>query len=249
MTKHEVRRVRQDLVRRAVQVVSKQYLTPRMLRFVFHSDELKGFSSPSPDDHIKIFLPLSDPREAMARDFTPRAWDVESGTIVLDFALHPEGPAAEWARSAEVGGVLEIGGPRGSTIIPDDFDWYLLVGDATALPSIGRRLEKLRRGVPVQVLALVHDGADKLELATAAACRIEWVESSGDLRQAVETLIAATHTLEFPAGDGFIWIPAEASVARDFYRYVIDVLKHPKDWVKAAGYWCAGKADAGHHIS
>jgi NADPH-dependent ferric siderophore reductase len=145
--------------------------------------------------------------------------------------------------------MLEIAGPRGSTIVPDDFDWYLLVGDATGLPSIGRRLETLRQGVPVHVLALVEDGTEKQKLATVSACRIDWIESSGNLQQDAEILIAAAQALEFPAGDGFIWIAAEVSVARDLYRYAVDVLHHPKEWVKAAGYWRAGEMDAGQRIS
>jgi len=249
MTKHEFTRVRQETVRRSLRVVSKEYLTPRMLRVEFYSDALRGFSSPLPDDHIKIILPGSDTSKPVMRDFTPRAWDVNAGTISLDFALHPQGPAAEWARTVEVGAVLEIGGPRGSTIVPDDFDWYLLVGDATGLPSIGRRLETLRQGVPVHALVLVEDGTEKQELATVSACRIDWIESSGNLRQDAETLISAAQALEFPAGDGFIWIAAEVSVVRDFYRYAVDMLHHPKEWVRAAGYWCAGKADAGQRIS
>jgi NADPH-dependent ferric siderophore reductase len=230
-------------------VVSKQYLTPRMLRVEFYSDELRGFSSPSPDDHIKIILPGRGTGEPVMRDFTPRAWDSNAGTIALDFALHPHGPAAEWTRTAEVGSVLEIGGPRGSTIVPDDFDWYLLVGDAIGLPSIGRRLETLRQGVPVYALVLVEDGAEKQDLATVAACRVDWIESSGNLQEDSKTLVAAAQALEFPAGDGFIWIAAEVSVARDFYRYAVGALHHPKEWVKAAGYWCAGKASAGQRIS
>jgi NADPH-dependent ferric siderophore reductase len=38
---------------------------------------------------------------------------------------------------------LGIGGPRGSFIVPMDLDWHLLVGDATALPAIARRLSEL----------------------------------------------------------------------------------------------------------
>jgi NADPH-dependent ferric siderophore reductase len=249
MTKHEFTRVRQEPVQRSLRVVSKQYLTPRMLRIEFHSDELRGFNSPSPDDHIKIFMPGSGTSESAIRDFTPRAWDVNTGTIILDFALHPKGPAAEWARTAEVGTTVEIAGPRGSTVVPDDFDWYLLVADATGLPSIGRRLETLRPGVPVYVLALIDNSPEKQVLATAAECRIDWIESSGNLRQDAETLIASARALELPGGDGFIWIAAEVSVARYFYRYIVDVMHHPKEWVKAAGYWCAGIADAGQRIS
>src|SRR6185436_499825 len=90
-----------------------------------------------------------------ARDFTPRRFDVASGTFVIDFALHDAGPATNWAVAAKVGDTLEIGGPRGSAVIPDDFDWYILIGDETALPAIGRRVEELRQDVPVTTIVAV----------------------------------------------------------------------------------------------
>ena len=60
MIQHEFKRVRQEAVKRTLHVVRKQQVTPHMLRIEFQSDELAGFQSPSPDDHIKIFLPAVD---------------------------------------------------------------------------------------------------------------------------------------------------------------------------------------------
>lgn len=221
-----------------------------MLRIIFHSNDLRGFTSPSPDDHIKIFLPSADDGPAIMRDFTPRAWDIATCNITLDFALHRNGPASEWAQKAKEGDTIQIGGPRGSTIAPEDFDWYLLIGDATALPSIGRRLESLRPGVPVQVFALVADNEkERQEFQTSAACEVHWLMSSGRSREDAITMRTAVETFQAPEGDGFIWIAAETSVARELYNYAVQTLRHPKEWVKAAGYWSEGQADTGERSS
>jgi NADPH-dependent ferric siderophore reductase len=172
MQKHEITRMRKDVVRRTLRVFAKKHITPRMLRIVFQSDELHGFDSPSPDDHIKIFLPTSGDEKPLSRDFTPRAWDVEAGTVTIDFALHEVGRATEWSRAARAGDRPEVGGPRGSTVVQDDFDWYLLIGDATALPSIGRRLERVRTGVPVDVFALIADSEERQDFVTTANCDV-----------------------------------------------------------------------------
>lgn len=78
--------------------------------------------------------------------------------------------------------------------MPDDFDWYLLLGDATALPSISRRLERLRIGVPADVFLLVADSEEQQDSVTNANCNVRWLtgsESSPDkaaaLRSALET--------------------------------------------------------------
>ncbi len=237
MSLHEITKVRKDVVRRSLRVRSTELLTPRMRRIVFESDELEGFDSPSPDDHIKIFLPANAGETPVMRDFTPRQWDIPNRTLTLDFALHESGPATEWARTAKPGDPLGIGGPRGSTVVADDFHWYLLVGDASALPSMARRLEGLREGVPVHVVAVVADSAEQQSLATRAAATTEWIVCMDDPRQQASALRDALAAWPFPEGDGFIWISAEASVARDLYTFVVDTWQHPAAWVKAAAYW------------
>ncbi|WP_330848838.1 SIP domain-containing protein [Mangrovicoccus ximenensis] len=57
-------------------------------------------------------------------------------------------------------------------------------------------------------------------------------------------MLEALKALELPAGKGFIWIAAEAGVARALKQYVLGELGHPGAWMKAAGYWTAGQSDA-----
>jgi NADPH-dependent ferric siderophore reductase len=78
------------------------------------------------------------------RDFTPRHYDQAARELTVEFALHATGAA--WARQAAPGQVAVIAGPRGSMIIPMDYAWHVLAGDATALPAIRRRLEELPAG-------------------------------------------------------------------------------------------------------
>src|SRR5580658_5829610 len=118
---NRTRRVRNNSRRRTLTVLEKGYVTPRMLRIVLGGDDLKGFTSPSADDHIKLYVP-GDGRDLEARDFTPRDFDPEAQKLTIDVALHPAGPAIRWAEQVEIGNSVEINGPRGSFLIADDFD-------------------------------------------------------------------------------------------------------------------------------
>src|SRR5262245_39180093 len=161
MTKHAITRVRHEPRRRILTVQRVERLTPSMARITLCGD-LAGFISSGYDDHVKVFFPLPGqngptmpqpdangqvpegvPRSP-GRDYTPRRYDVTRNELVIDFALHDAGPATSWAAQAAPGQQLGVGGPRGSFLVPDDFDWYLFIGDETALPAIGRRLEELR---------------------------------------------------------------------------------------------------------
>jgi NADPH-dependent ferric siderophore reductase len=249
MPLHDITRMRRETRRRMLTVASVEALTRRMKRIVFTSDSLHDFASAAHDDHVKLFFPAEPDGEAPRRDFTPRAFDPAQGTLVIDFALHEAGPATSWAARAKVGDRLEIGGPRGSTIVPDDFDWYLLVGDETALPAIGRRVEELRPGVPVTTIAVVADRAEIQTLAARAALTPIWVLRDAAGADDATSLLAALSGQALPPGDGFIWIGAEASVARALRTYLVAERGHRKDWIKAAGYWKRGEADAHETIT
>ena len=244
INRHGVVRVRHETKRRPLTVRCVTRLTPNMMRIEFTSAELTDFVSASPDDHIKIRVP--DPQVeggVSMRDYTPRAFDVELGLMTIDFALHEAGPVTAWALAAKEGDTIEIGGPRGSAVVPDDFDYYLLVGDETALPSIGRRIENLRPGVSVTSVVIVDTPAEVQSFETHAAWRHVWVYRDGATDDAA-LLREALANWQAPAGEGYVWIAAEATVARTLRAYMLDERGHNKQWLKAAGYWVRGEADA-----
>lgn len=244
--RHQTLRVRHEIRRRALTVTALDQLTPHMLRIGLTSPELHDFVSPSADDHIKLFFPDPDGGMVM-RDFTPRAFDTAKGELTIDFALHEAGPATQWAAAAKIGDRLDIGGPRGSAIIADDFDWHLLVGDETALPAMARRVEEMKPGMTVATYGIVANAAEVMDFQSPAALTQTWITRDG-AQDDTALLRAALDGFTPPAGDGFVWIAAEGGVARALRQYMIEDRGHPREWMKAAGYWARGKADGGGKI-
>jgi NADPH-dependent ferric siderophore reductase len=243
---HQTVRVRHELRRRKLVVSGVESLTPRMRRIHFTSPDLADFISPSPDDHIKLFFPwIAATGEPTMCDFTPRAFDNAKRTLTIDFALHGSGPATEWAVGAKVGQTLEIGGPRGSLLVPDDFDWYLLIGDESALPTIGRRVEGLRPGVSVSTVVTVAHEEEKQTWVTRASLRPEWLVRGEPSVNDGALLRRALAGFTPPAGDGFIWIAGESELVREVRTHVVEERRHPSDWLKAASYWHRVANDGG----
>jgi NADPH-dependent ferric siderophore reductase len=243
MTEHRITRVRHELVRRRLAVREVARVTPHMLRITLEGEELAGFTSASPDDHVKIFVPGAQ-GEIERRDYTPRHYDAEAGTLAIDFALHDAGPATQWALQAKAGDVVEIGGPRGSTLIPWSFDWYLLVGDETALPAIGRRIEEAPAGVRIISVIAVTGPEERQAFETKAEHDAIWVYRPAALADGPGVMLAALAEFQFPAGEGFIWIAAEAKVAKVLRQEIETSRGHLRQWMKASGYWTKGVADA-----
>lgn len=236
-----ITRHRHELRRRSLTVRTVTDITPNMRRVVLDSPELEGFTSLGFDDHIKLFFDTGRDKPEM-RDYTPRAYDGQ--TLTLDFALHDAGPATQWAMDARPGSTLTIGGPKGSSVIAPVFDWYLLIGDETALPAIGRKVEETPAGVTVVTLVAVTDAAEEQPFHTAATHQAHWVHRPASAAADPAPLTEALRGLTLPEGQGFIWAAAESGVARALKSHILGEIGHPPAWMKAAGYWTQGQADA-----
>ena len=253
---HEIVKVRHEVVIRALQVRKVANLTPRMRRVTLSGADLKGFHSPSPDDHVKLFFPAPgsvDTRPALpdlgekgpksieglskGRDYTPRRYDAKAQELDIDFVLHGDGPASTWAANAAPGHWLVMGGPKGSRIVPDDFDNYILIGDETALPAIGRRLEELPLSANVITVVEVADAKEQQSLASKARVERLWVHRKGKPAGEGKGLLEAARELRFPSGDTFVWVAGESRIVRGIRKHLEDERRHKEDWTKTSGYW------------
>lgn len=235
-TPRRVERVRHEVRRRELTLARVRQLSPHFRALTFAGEVLEGFTSASFDDHVKLFLDAGGPEPVM-RDYTPRHYDAAARELTIEFALHGDGPASRWAARAQPGDRLTIGGPRGSFIIPADYDWQLLVGDASALPAIARRLQELPPGTRVQAIVQVEE-ADRRTLETSAALDLQWVASP-------EACLDAVRAWQPPAGEGYVWAAGEAAAMAELRRIVVDEKGHDRHAIRAAAYWKRGKA--AHH--
>lgn len=231
-----VQRVRHEIVRRQLTVARIESLGPSFRSITLSGPELAGFVSSSFDDHLKFIVGPGTDAQQM-RDYTPRHYDPVANELTLEFVLHGDGPAATWAQQAEVGQQAFIGGPRGSSIIPMDFAWHLLVGDATALPAIARRLEELPAGAhAIAIVAVPHED-DRRTLKSKADVSVQWVADDA-------ALVAAVRALALPPGEGYAWCAGETSTSAALRAVLVEEKGHDRYAITASAYWREG--DSGH---
>ncbi|MFJ4348017.1 siderophore-interacting protein [Pseudomonas sp. NPDC089401] len=246
-----IHRVNHEIRQRRLQVLRVTELTPRMRRITLGGDELQGFTSLGSDDHIKLlFAETAEQQQAMdarnlgrdggarptMREYTPRRIDLVNNELDIDFVLHGDGPASTWAAQAAPGHVLNIAGPRASLVVPDIFDSYLLVGDETAIPAIGRRLEELPAGRRVLAVIQVEDEQERQPLPSKADVEVVWIRRDEDL-------LAMLQGLTLPQGKLYGWVALEKSLTRQAKALLLEK-GVAEDALKAAAYWRAdGTAD------
>lgn len=235
----QITRIRHETRRRDLEIVEIKRLTPCMIRLTVAGPELEGFASAGFDDHIKLFVP--DGAEGAMRDYTPRHYDAALGQLVIDVVDHVGGPAADWARTASVGDRAIIGGPRGSKVIGGNIDHWVLIGDETALPAIGRQIEALPHGTRVTAIIAVPSAADEQRFESQADVSLRWIHRPMAMSHDCSVFDDAIYEADLPTGT-FAWIAAEANVARAVRDRLL-ARGLPLSWLTAAGYWLHGSAD------
>ena len=253
-------RVRHETRMRLLDVIGITDITPLMRRITLKGD-LEGFASLGHADHIKAFFfptgvePMLVPigpdglqfpagQKPEMRDYTPRYFDTTAGTLVLDFVLHGDGPASGWAARVAIGDKLVIGGPRGSLVVPAAFDWYLLAGDETALPALGRRIEELPAGAKIVAVIEVDNAAEEQHFETEADLVLHYVHRNGRPAGTTSLILDTIADIEFPPGDAYAYIAGESSMSKAVRAHLTEHRHFNPEWVKAAGYWLLGAADA-----
>lgn len=244
-SENTIHRVMHQIKHRQLSVLRVIDLTPRMRRITLGGVQLQGFISLGSDDHVKLLFAnnaeeqaamdaLDLPKEGVKptmREYTPRRIDLVANELDLDFVLHGDGPASTWAAQAQPGHTLNIAGPRGSLVVPDIFDSYLLVGDETAIPAIGRRLEELPAGRKVLALIEIEDEEERQPLPSKADVEVIWIQRHR------QDLLKVLADISLPGGELYAWVALEKALTRKAKALLLEEKGIADDRIKAAAYW------------
>lgn len=265
-TQARVERVMHELRPRSVEVLSVEDIAPRYRRITFGGEDLATFTTASPADHIKFLVSLDPERDPQPpvrgekgmrapedappqtmRDFTPRRFDAERNELQIDFVLHESGPVADWAKVAEPGTKALVLGPRGSKVVKPLFDWFLMVGDETMLPSIGRQIEELPAGMKLVAFVEVDGPEYEQAFETAGDVELHWVHRNGVEPGVGTALLDTIKATTFPEGEFFVWAGGEAGQLKLIRRHLLDERGAQKEFCGITGHWKRGEKDFDHH--
>lgn len=229
------------------------HLTPRMVRVTFTSPELADFAWNGPAAHIKLIFgpppagaggdaPGETARPAM-RTYTPRRFDPEARELDVDFILHGEGPASTWAAQAAVGHTLQIAGPGRNYVVDPSADWFLLVGDDTAIPAISTILEVLPPSASATVFLEVVSREDEVTIPSHPKTTVNWLHRGDDAKHAGGPLEANLRNFPMPSGNGRIYVACEAGAMRRIRAHLLTDKTINREHLTTRGYWKLGSVD------
>lgn len=241
-------------------------LTPGMRRVTLGGAQLGPFTSvngleqprfvsPGFDDDIRLIFPYpgeqglvlptqaqghldwpKDPRP-LAKVYTVRRWDAETGELDVDFVKHGIGTATTWAYRAKPGDRIHFFGPHASAGLPTHADWLLVAGDDTALPAIGRLLEELPRDARAQVFIEIAEHSHIQNLRELPGVTVTWLVRDGAEPGTTTLLLDAVRDTVWWEGMPFAWVAGEQSTVRDIRRHLVEDRGIPKEDITFVGYW------------
>ncbi len=164
---------------RRLRVIRSKIVTPHMLRLTLGGPELSGFPADSNSAYIKLKMTEPPPdceKRPIIRTYTVRDYNADKLELDVDFVLHEDqGPASGWAKTAQPGDEMTILGPGPKKLVDYAADWFLLVGDMSALPAISANIEGMPADAKGYVFLEVIDDADKQDLAFPADIEVHWI--------------------------------------------------------------------------
>lgn len=244
------------MMQAVLKVKTKTFLTPNYIRIILEGEDMAVFSDARVGDNNKILVPqnkeqaiiLPEPgirnaeNQGLTRTYTVRDLDITQNLMTVDFVSHGDsGPASKWAGNAQSGDELGVFMKVKTKPLFVVSDWYLLIGDHTALPVISVILESLPSDAKGKAIIEVFSSEDVLDLKKPEKVEIVWKFNSHPGK--TSELASSFKTEDFPSGSKFIFAAAEYQVAGAIQEKLRNNNDLPRNQWQTYSYWKYGQAE------
>lgn len=253
-----------QIAKHVFKVFKKEFLTPHYIRVTLQGDGAKDFAKCTLGANNKIMIPPVGQKEVklavwdeernewalppeherpIVRTYTHRAIDEANDLITIDFVNHGDnGPASAWARNATIGDELGVAMKIRPTVHYSESDWYLLVGDATAIPVLSVILESLPPTAKGRCIIEVPTAADVLPDFKHDGFTVDWLFNAHP--EQGSPLLDRTKAVQIPtSGTHFAYVACEYACVRGIRQYFKEELHWSNKEYYAFSYWKAGVAE------
>lgn len=253
-----------QIAKHVFKVFKKEFLTPHYIRVTLQGEGAKDFAKCDLGANNKIMVPPRGMKEVklavwdeeknewalppeherpLIRTYTHRSIDADNNLIVIDFVNHGDnGPASAWARHAEIGDQLGVAMKIRPTVLYPEADWYLLVGDATALPVMNVILECLPPTARGHCIFEVPTPEDAKIAVLHPGFSVDWLYNEHP--ENGSTLFERVKEVNVPnSATTFAYVACEYSSVKHIRQH----FKEERAWANkefyAFSYWKAGVAE------
>ena len=249
---------------RYIYVESSEQISPHLQRIYFSSDDFSNFPLDQNGAHIKLFFPEKidlkpqlptrneqnkvvwpNGKKPITRTYTIRQFLAKEQLLVVDFVRHTEfGTAANWAIQAKQGHVLGLAGPGGRARFNPHANYWIFIGDLSALAMIAACLELLPVHAAGKVWIEIESENDRIQLNHPNAVKIHWLTPHNDIESKIETSL---HDLNWTNHDISVTLAGENARVVSLRHTLRQKFQVNKANLYAVPYWKMGQTEEAYH--
>lgn len=249
---------------RHICVHASEQLSPHLQRIYFSSEDFSDFPTDQNGAHIKLFFseqaefkPLlpyrneqgqvlwPDGKKPTIRTYSVRNFLADEKLLVVDFVRHADyGAAADWAINAQPGQFIGLAGPGGRPRFNPNADYWVFIGDLSALPMIAASLELLPAHAEGEVWLEIEDERDCINLLHPADVTLHWLIQD---QQAEEKILASLAQLDWNQQKISVSLAGENSRVVSLLKAFKKIYKVAKTHLYAVPYWKKGHTEETYH--
>ena len=229
---------------RELKVIGTKRITANMHRVTLGGVGMRDFPDDQEGGYVKLNFPQHNHERTVKRTYTIRFQ--RQNEIDIDFALHGVGgPASRWAAECVEGVTILVTGPGPKTLVDHQANWFLFVGDMTALPAISVNIEQLPAEAIGYVVIEVIDEGDIQPLPTPAGIKVKWIINPNP-GEKPELLNNCVRSLIWLGGQSAVWVACEFNSMRNLRDYLLTERGLSRDNLYISSYWKHGSDDSSH---
>ncbi|MGW0894563.1 siderophore-interacting protein [Saccharopolyspora sp. NPDC002578] len=252
-----------------LEVLANTRTTPNFTTVTFGGPDIAHLENAGHDQAVRLFFPrdgqdglrmpassgnawmaelllLPKSRRPWVRNYTVRRIRPELGELDVEFALHGDAPASDWARRARPGdpaGIFDMGI---TYLPPADAAWQLLVGDESAVPAILAILEHAPESLVADVFLEVPESGDvRRDIIAPEGVHVRWLSRDGSGDRPGTLALAAAKRAPLRPGRSYTWTAGEAKLPTGLRRHLVQEHGVPKSDIAFFGYWRHGRSSPG----
>ena len=233
---------------RELMVIRSEQITTNMHRVTLGGEGMRNFPLDYAGGYVKFRFFNSELEKPITRTYSIR--NQRENEIDVDFVLHGEngGPASRWAISCKAGDNILVGGPGPKTMLNHDMDWFLLIGDMTALPAISVNLQQLPPNAIGYIVIEIIDESDIQLLTIPEKMEIKWLVNHNPGEEP-NLLVNYVRNLTWLDGKVSAWAACEFSSMRNLRDYLRNERQLSKENLYVSSYWKYGNDEDNHRVA
>lgn len=249
---------------RYIYVKWSEQISVHLQRVYFSSDDFSDLSTRQNGAHIKLFFP-EDPntqpplpvrneqgkvvwphgKKPVTRTYTLRYVLEKEQLLVVDFVRHAhKGIASDWAIHAQAGHVLGLAGPAGPARFNPNANYWIFIGDLSALAMIAASLELLPENACGEIWIEIEHPTDQIQLAYPKSMQLHWIMKSASTETQI---VNSLSHLDWQSNQISVSLAGENARVTSLRNYFRHQLKLPKAQLYAVPYWKQGETEENYH--